>query len=107
MSVQTERLSNSSGEAPVCASPKHPELSSALDGSTAVWGLRASFANKDLGCQAGANASRCPRQPAQHDAAHGAVDHSLSRLWQTFVVLAQTSRQSKPSEGALYDPTAR
>src|SRR5215208_1273873 len=68
---------------------------------------RASFANQDLGRQAGANASRRPRQPAQHDPAHRAVDHSLSCLWQPFVVLAQTSRQTKPSEGALHNPTAR
>ena len=38
--------------------------------------LRASFANTDLGCWAAKDTSRRPRQPAQRELAHRAVDHN-------------------------------
>jgi len=43
-------------------------------------------------------------QSSKHQANHRHIDKSLACFWQAFVVLAQTTVASQPSEGALDNP---
>src|SRR5262245_39217091 len=58
-------------------------------------------------CQKPSDKSQSARQTAEHEPAHGDVDHRLARAAEQLVVLAQPARLGLPRERALDDPAAR